>query len=325
MDQSGGVILYGADTNIGSKILKGYPDDHRRLIARSSGFFESEQHPAKAVAEDIRVKKPEIVINCLLEPDTGRKPAAPANSYVATAAAMVQQCRTRGLKLIHCSSARMYGQLERMQGRETYVEYDPPLMEGVDPWRPILHAVEMLIFQQSALFNTEAMATMRSGFTCHILRFGHVFDRKPVAGYTFDACTLDECLRRMIAGDRKFFCEDPSVLVSPVTAKDAADAVLMLLVKDHGVPAGTYHVGSPDHVTVARLLSYAAQRLSMAVDVGPTVRREHTGLVPDIYGVDADQAIDSKHWRLCSGMRLPAWHAVVDSVLRGRALMPAII
>lgn len=306
------VIIYGAEQRLGVAVADALEGMDVCVSQRSSDFFTKDV--AKSIHRDIRQKNPAVVINCLLDPDSGHYPYNSAERFITPSHAMVQQCRLIGARFIHCSSARVYGQQESLADNESYSEYDPWLAFGDDQWRAVLQSLEASLWQQISPLSLQARAETHPNFEYYCLRFGHLLDGRAITTEgALDAFSLDHCIKAAAKGQRTFKCGRTTQKISPIDTKSAAAAIAELCGKRPRPVSGTYNIASTDAVTVAELFNHLAMVTGNGLCVGSMCSSSPGAM--EIYGVDADQSLDASFWLERAKTKLPSWSEAVGRVL----------
>lgn len=309
-DASRMVLIYGAETRLGGRLVRLMQDCDQCCIPRSSDYHEKDV--VKQIHSDIRQKKPAVVVNCLVDVDSGMYPTGSVERYLAPTLAMLQQCRITGSRYIFCSSSRVFGQQESV-GAAGYGEYDPWMAYGDDQWRAIAQSAEASLWQQTSFASLQAKAETHTKFEFYCLRFGHLL-HTGAEEYAMDANPLSVCVRAAINGQQAFVCGRPRQSISPITTTTAAKAILELCGVRPRPVSGTYNIGSKDTATVQGLFDHIAMRTGVSSCVGAMCGGSPSAM--EIYGVDADQALDTGFWSSRARTELPTWKATIEEVIK---------
>lgn len=307
------VLIYGADTPLGNAVAKKLiATDKFNCVQRVSDYFTTDVVPS--IHREIHKVNPSVVLNCLVDPDSGYYPHNAMERYIAPSHAMITQTRRRGGRYIYCGSARVYGQQEELVGRSGYSEYDPWMAFSDDPWRAVCQSMEASLWQQVSPQNFQAKYETEVGFEAYCLRFGHILFKKHPDDRPLDAYTLSRSIQAAMHGKQNFSCGRTNQLVSPINVDAAADAVVELCSKRPRPMPGTYNIGSSKTVTIDRLFSYLSMISRKPVCVGSVCAASADSI--GIYGVDADQGLDTSFWSSRAKTQLPTWEQAVMSVVR---------
>ena len=306
------VLVYGSETVLGSRIVASLGESEHNCVPRPSDYYASDV--VKNIHRDIRSKRPSVVINCLIDPDSGYYPLNPTERFIAPTHAMIQQCRVVGSRYIYCGSARVYGQQESLANRLAYTEFDPWLANCEDPWRAICQAVEASLWQQVSNYNFQAKAETHANFECYCLRFGHILSLHDLNNRPVDAYSLRHCLRSASESSQNMTCGRPSQRLSPIDVNSAVQVILELLTKRPRPVSGTYNIASTDTTTIDQFFSYVSMLTGNAICVGPMCQTASN--VKQVYGVDADQSVDPSFWLKRAKTKLPTWRDAVAAALR---------
>lgn len=305
-------IIYGAEQRLGMAVAAALEGSDICVSQRSSDFFTKDV--VKSIHRDIRQKNPAVVINCLLDPDGGHYPYNSAERFIAPSHAMVQQCRLMGARFIYCSSARVYGQQESLAHGAGYSEYDPWLAFGDDQWRAVLQSLEASLWQQVSPMSLQARAETHINFEYYCLRFGHLLHGgNAFATSSPDAFSLDHCIKAAMAGHRTFKCGRTTQCISPIDTKTAAEAIVELCGKRPRPMSGTYNIASTNSVTIDELFNHLSMATGTGLCVGAMCGSSPGAM--EIYGVDADQALDVSFWQERAKTKLPTWSEALAKAL----------
>jgi len=270
------------------------------------------------IRADVVDKQPGVILNCLIDPDSGDLPIDETAAYVAVTQSLVSQAKQLGCRYIHCSSARIYGLGDKPEHGNSYAEYDSVLVKGDDPWRQLIAATERTVMLHTLLANPVASRTANDRFGFYVARFGHVLGFGETRSQRFPAVhTLSACLQEASQNNCTLICNDPDRRISPVSVGTAAGCIADLCEPRCQAPYGFYNVGSTDTVSLREICTQLALRHGVYTSLVPFSGRRDAKAV---YGVDADQAVNPAWW-LSRGMRkLPTWRAAVAELMVDRDL-----
>lgn len=311
------VMVFGQDTRLGRTLVQHLEAKAFTVVPRSTEHYLSDDNKVADVKQSIELKRPDVVINCLVDPDPGQPPTNWLDKYITLTSAMLQQCRTQGIRYIHCSSAQAFG--AHIVPAEPYTEYDPTVCIGSsNTWRPIVSCLESLVWQQTSIYNAAAMASTASGFDCYLLRIGELLSKHSTPPSRTSLISVSESLQMMSKG--KQFAVKPTshqFTISPVMDTTVTEYLSLLCEKSARLPTGTYHLGSSEPVTLAELYTYVGNHTSHTAD---TANQSKT--LP-LVGVDGFQGMDtSLLQKRLPKMKLPRWTQAVNSLLSKSIALP---
>jgi len=305
------VLVFGADTQLGTAVVGYLQDKDQSCIPRPTDYYDGKD-AVREIHKDIRAKKPSVVINCLLDPDSGFYPLNSNERLIAPSLAMLQQCRVSGMRYILCSSARAYGQQETTSGNG-YSEYDPWMSDGYDQWRAIIQSVDASIWQQTSFASLQAKVETHANFEYYCLRLGHLLHTN-MTEKPLDANPLSKCLLEAIKGRQAFICGRPGQRISPIDVQSVAAAIHELCAVGPRPVSGTYNIASRNSTTIQALFNHVSMQTGNPACVGAMCRNDASAM--EIYGVDADQALDTGFWCDRARTKLPTWQQAVDKIVK---------
>lgn len=304
------VVVYGADTRVGHQLTRVLAESGQSCVERSTEFFiDSPQD----VAVELASLKNCVVVNCTLDPDSGKPPLQGLRPYMPAMLTALSQSRKLGLRFIHVSSCQIFGQKDRLVNRPKYVENDPVYCNQVGGWRPLLASTEFAIYQQTSRISLLNAKNTSSQFRGYVLRLGTTIDDQPYRSQHTDYTSLDHLFENLRSHKETVSVPDSRCLITPITTRTAAEAIAKLCRDACVVPMGTYHVASKDHVPLSRMLDYASMRIGNLIEI--RMDSEHS-----LDYIDTDMAIASELWEKRSLMKMPSWRDVIDQAFADRPL-----
>ena len=306
------VAVYGADTRIGNKLVAMLKANNLGVLPRPTQWAIGKQ--SDVIRADVAAKQPAIICNCLIDPDSGDLPIAETSAYVTVTQALVSAAKQQGCRYVHCSSARIYGPGDKPDQGNSYTEYDTVLVKGDDPWRSLVAATERAVMYQTLLANPVAARTSNIDFSFYVLRFGHVISFEESRSQRFPAVhTLSACLLAAKQTSKTFVCDNPDRLISPITSTFAATCVTDVCNAACPAPYGFYNIGSSEPTTLREMCSRVSLRSGVFTSFAASTPRHSDWRV---YGVDANQSVNSDWW-VSRGMRaVPRWQAAIRDLMR---------
>lgn len=310
------MAVYGADTRIGCKLIALLKQNNLGVLPRPVHWAIGKS--ANEIRADVKEKQPAVILNCLIDPDSGDLPVDETAAYVAVTQSLVSQAKQAGSRYIHCSSSRIYGTSDKPEQGKCYAEYDSVLVKGDDPWRQLIAATERTVLLHTLLANPVASRTANDRFGFYVARFGHVIGFGESRSQRFPAVhTLSACLEAATQSNCTLVCDNPDYLLTPLSVAMAARCVADLCEPSCPAPYGFYNIGSSNSVTLRQICTQLAIRHGVYTSLVPSSDRRDAKV---IYGVDSNQGVDSSWW-LSRGLRkLPAWQAAISELMVDRDL-----
>lgn len=304
------VMIFGAHTRLGQAICSLLMQAGYDPICMTYDLMLP--NPTDSVYKACANKKPAVIINCLVDPDSGEFPTTdPVFFYAAPTQAMVQQATALGSIYIHCSSSRIYGQPDNRRPKRPYEPYDTAV-SGDDPWSRILIELERTVAMFANRYTPLRLRSNRVS-TTYVLRFGHLLHDLAYEGKPASILTLDRALRLSVASDRTFAVESTLQMLSVLTTSAAADCVLQCITESYRLIAGYYNIGS-EPVTVSQLFCTASLMSNKATKL---VSTSEAGITyPTIMGLSTYTGVSSREW-LDQGMRFDTqWRKSLQRMYR---------
>ncbi len=306
------VMVFGQDTTLGQTLVPYLESQGIKVVPRSTDH-DLPADISSAIKKDIQLKRPDVVVNCLLDPDPSQYPTDWVGKYLIPTHSILQECRDTGIRLIQCSSAQLFGPyVEPFTG---YSEYDPALCVGANPWRPILHAMENMVWQQTSVYNAAAVAGTAPEFECYMLRIGELLTKRDMQRPdTRNQISLSNSLKRICEGEAVVVQPaQHQFTVSPIQDVTVCKYIASLVERHAPIPTGTYHLGSSHPASLAEIYTYVSKRTASRSPI--TIPAEANRLDP-LVGVDGYQGMDTSllNERFTT-MRLPRWKHEVDKLL----------
>ena len=306
------IVLFGAETRLGQAIcsqLKSYPSEVMAVTLEGMG-----RSPERFVLQTLRDKKPDVVINCLADPDSGFPPVDGGTSLVSSTLAMAQQCVHMGLQYIHVSSSRIFGWPDELRPRRPYHAYDPAFA-GDDPWERILLSLEHTVLDQTHLCSPAALKPDSFTASYLILRFGHLLHTYPSHGRPSMLCTLDRAITLAMQPGSQFVVPNPEAEVSILTTRAAAELIIQAAAKPSPrLLSGSYNIGSKA-VSLSQLFS----AITIQTGIANNLYKTSQVIPPEGYyisGVDTSTAVSSMSWEARTGKPVQAWQNSLSDVAR---------
>lgn len=313
------VAVCGADTRVGVKLTEQLRAAGLGVLPRPVSW--ALETPPRKIRQELNAKKPAVVVNCLVDPDGGDMPARGVVHYLNATASLLSQCKAAGSRYVHVSSARIYGPLDQPESGKAYGEYDAVLLDVADPWRQLIAATERLVMSQTMHANPVATKATCDTFGFYVARFGHVLDFSELFSQRHPQVTpLSVCLTELANGRDTVVCENPEVLLSPLSSTFAAKVLVDLSKPSCTAPYGFYNLGSSSPVSLRELCRMVTMRNSGFASFVPAARR-HADL--SVYGVDTNQAVSSELWHHRGMRRVPTWQAAIRPLLMRDPLVAA--
>jgi len=306
------VMVFGQDTTLGQTLVPYLESKGIKVVPRSTDH-DLPADISSAIKKDIQLKRPDVVVNCLLDPDPSQYPTDWVGKYLIPTHAILQECRDSGIRLIQCSSAKLFGPyIEPFTG---YSEYDPAICVGSDPWRPIIHSMENMIWQQTSVYNAAAVAGTSPEFECYMLRIGELLSKRDLQRPNASSqVSLNTSLKRIVRGEAVVF--HPSqhqYTVSPIRDITVCKYIAAMVERYAPVPTGTYHLGSSSPASVAEIYTYVSSRTASRSPI--TIPAEASRLDP-LVGVDGYQGMDTSLLNeRFTNMKLPRWKQEIGKLL----------
>lgn len=307
------VMVFGQDTTLGQTLVPYLESKGIKVVPRSTDH-DLPADISSAIKKDIQLKRPDVVVNCLLDPDPSQLPHDWLGRHLIPTHAILQECRDSGIRLIQCSSAKLFGPfIEPLTG---YSEYDPALCVGEDPWRPIIHAMENMVWQQTSVYNAAAVAGTSPEFECYMLRIGELLTKRNLQRPTglSNKVSLCDSLKRIVKGEPVVFRpEQHQYTVSPIRDVTVCKYIAAMVERHCPIPTGTYHLGSSSSASLAEIYTYVSSRTATRSPI--TVPSEANRLDP-LVGVDGYQGMDTSLLNeRFTAMKLPRWKQEVGRLL----------